>query len=920
MAFGNTLASKMKVLGKAIYHGPHLHSRTPMIRIELDLGILNAWPTSKIPHFNDKLLSLLPGLRQHGCSYNAPGGFVRRLSEGTWLGHVAEHVALELQSLTGAEVTRGKTRSIEKRPGVYNVMFEYDTENQGLWAGRFALEIVNSLLPEELAGISGLEALAGGYQAEFSSVDESVQRLKAIARQERLGPTARSIVEAAKRRGIPSLRLDDQSLVQLGMGKHQRRIRGSITDATSQIAVETASDKALTKQLLAAAGVPVPAGDVVRDAEAAVAAAQKIGYPVVLKPLDGNHGRGVSTDITTAGQVREAFALAREHSETVVVEQYYTGNDYRVLVVGGQVVAVTERIPAHVTGDGAHSVAELIDILNADPRRGNGHEAAMTRVAVDRHVERMLDCAGLSLSSIPPAGKKVQLRGTANISTGGMAADRTDDIHPLNTTLMERAARAIGLDVAGIDVVTGDISLPIAQYGGGVIEVNASPGFRMHLHPAEGRARPVGEPVVSLLFPQGVRSSVPIAAITGTNGKSTTVRMVAHILRQNNHCVGFTSTSGIHIDNEMIWQGDASGPQSARKLLGDRSLDFAVLETARGGILREGLAFENCDVGAVLNVTPDHLGLGGVDTLEDLAAVKSVVTESVGKHGLSVLNGDDPLTRGIARDAGGRLCFFSMHGGSAMSEHLRAHINNNGMAVVLENWGGDNQIVIHLDGRRIPLIGINQIPAALGGIARCNIQNALAAAAIAFGMGADVKTIRAGLGSFSSSFEQSPGRLNIFDGHGFRVILDYAHNPAALSALLDVVRHMKDNYRNIIGTVSTPGDRRDNHIREMGRIAAEDFDFLVFREGPDTRGRAAGEVVRLLTEGARSARFPDENIVQVGPEEEAIDICLQKAAPGDLVVLMPTDVEGCWQRVLSFIPQQPMPPPLQDKHLPRLSP
>jgi cyanophycin synthetase len=891
----------MKILGKSVYRGPHLYSHTPMIRIEIDLKHLENWPTNKIESFNERLLSQLPGLHQHGCSYNSPGGLTKRMEEGTWLGHIIEHVALELQSQAGTAVTRGKTRSIKGKPGVYNIMFEYELENMALCAGRFAIELVNALLPQEIAGIAGLDKI---YKTdiEVPLISDKITHLKYLLRKERLGPTTRAIADAAKHRGIPVIRLDDDSLIQLGWGKERRCIRGSITDRTTSIAVDTASDKALTKQLLENAGIPVAPGSVVYDAEGAVKAARNIGYPVVIKPLDGNQGKGVTTNITSDVEAREAFELATLHSKTVIVEQYFKGRDYRVLVVGGQVVAASERIPAHVTGDGIHTIAQLIDLLNVDPLRGDGHGDALTKVVVNPTIENKLKSKGYQLMSIPAAGEKIFLCGTANLSTGGTAIDRTDDIHPANVILMQRAARAIGLDIAGIDLISSDISRPIKEGEGGVLEVNASPGFRMHIHPSEGIPRDVGDAVVSMLFPKEKRSRIPIAAITGTNGKSTTARMVAHILRQKGHRVGLTSTSGIYIDDEMIWEGDASGPQSTRILLSDPSIDFAVFETARGGILREGLAFDSCDVGAVLNIADDHLGIGGVETLEDLAAVKSVVTESVCSYGVSVLNADDFLTRQMAKNAQGNICFFSMSGGHFMSEYLRAHIHKGGMAVVRESWLGDDQIIFHQDGCRIPLLGVNQVPATLRGIADFNIQNALAAAAISLGLGIDISTVRSGLTSFASSYEQNPGRMNIFDDHGFRVIFDYAHNPAALNAILQTVRQMRDNYRSVIGTVSTPGDRSDAHIREMGRIAAGGFDFLVFREDDNTRGRHPGEILRLLEEGARKAGFPVANMICAASETEAIDICLRKATPGDLVVLMPAEVSVAWQQMVSFKP------------------
>ncbi len=892
---------RLRVLGKSIYRGPHLYSQTPMICLKVDLGVLESWPTDKIPDFAERLLHLLPGLHEHGCSYGESGGFCKRMDEGTWLGHVIEHVAIELQIQADMPVSRGKTRSVKGRPGTYNIMYEYKCEKAGLYAGHYALELINTLLPPEIAGFEGLDSL--GLDAEkFSSVDLAIKHIALVAALNGLGPTTGAIVEAAKKRAIPFMRLDDQSFVQLGWGKNQRRIRGSITDATSNIAVDNASDKQLTKKLLHAAGVPVPAGDCVSSVEQAIKAAIKIGFPVTVKPLNGNHGRGVTTNITSDRAVQDAFSLAQEYGPDVLVEQHYAGRDYRILMVNERVVAVSERVPAHIIGDGRHSIEALVELLNADPRRGDGHENILSKIIIGPATLKFLERSGFTLKGIPLAGLNVPLCGAANISTGGTAIDRTDEIHPANIVLMERAAQAIGLDIAGIDVVTEDISKPIAEYGGGVLEVNASPGFRMHLHPAEGRARPVGEAAISLLFPKNAPARIPVIAVTGTNGKSTTTRMIAHILRHTGKRVGFTSTSGIYINDHLLWRGDASGPQSARTLLCDKTIDVAVLETARGGLIREGLGVDYCDVGAVLNVTADHLGIAGIETVEDMAEVKSVITESVHGDGVSVLNFDDPLTRDMARNAGGRVCYFSMQGGFKMDEALRKHINEAGMAVVKESWPEQGKIVIHKDGQRIPLMDADKIPATLGGIVDFNIENSLAAVAIAVGMNIETGNIRGALSTFASSFEKNPGRLNIYDEHGFRVIMDYAHNPAALSAFLDMIEKMRPHYNNLIGCFSIPGDRQEKDIREMGRIAARSLDFIVFRESPDRRGRAEGEVLRLLKEGAVEAGFPEINITCIDTEEEAADVCLSMAAPGDLVILTPSDVEGTWQRIISFKP------------------
>ena len=901
-----TVSGCMRVIETGVYRGPHVYGDLPMIRIMLDLGPLELHPTNTLPDFNQRLLTLLPGLAQHGCSYGRPGGFVHRLEDGTWLGHVVEHVAIELQSLAGVCVTRGKTRSVKGFPGYYNILFHYHDERVGLLAGRLALQLVNSLLPQMLRGIEGLGVVGKGIDgpalAEPFDLNAAVEALRRLHERTALGPTTRALVQEAERRGIPVLRLDDNSLVQLGYGKYQQRLRASITGRTSNIAVETASDKDLTKKLLDEAGLPVPRGIVTRTLEEALEAAQRLGFPVVTKPLDGNHGRGVSLGLMTPEQLAWGFEQARRHGRQVIVEQYWQGRDYRILVVNGEVVAVAERVPAQVVGDGVHSIRELIDIVNADPRRGEGHEKVMTRIKVDDHVLDMLGRAGLTLDSVPASGICVRLRSTGNLSTGGTAIDRTDVIHPDNASIAQRAAQTIGLDVAGIDFVAPDIAFSVHETGGGIIEVNAAPGFRMHLEPSEGPARNVARPVLDMLFPRGTPSRVPIFAITGTNGKSTTARMLTHILRKSGLVVGYTTTSGVYVNDERIGKWDASGPASARMILRDPRVEAAVLETARGGILREGLAFDSCDVGAALNVQADHLGLKGVETLDDLAWVKSVVVEAVRRSGFSILNADDELTAAMARRAGGRIVYFSLKGRAEWPAPLREHILAGGLAVTREPGAHGGDIILHEDGERLPLMNAGDIPATLGGAAEFNIQNAMAAAAMAFAHGVPMLVIRAALASFTTSFQQNPGRLNVYDGHGFRVILDYAHNPAGLCALGGVVRRLRPGYGQSIGMVNIPGDRRDEDMREMGAIAAGIFDVIVFREDPARRGRQPGEIVKYLREGALAAGFPAERIHCVLEEDDAANLCLTLARPGDLVVLTPTDVEAMWRQMLAFRP------------------
>jgi cyanophycin synthetase len=897
------LPAPMAVAEVGVYRGPHYYSHRPMIRIQLDLGSLEEWPTDRIPGFTERLLEILPGVGRHGCSLKVRGGFERRLRAGTWLGHVAEHVALELQTLAGSRATRGKTRSVKNRPGVYNVMFAYNEEKVGLAAGRVALELVNSLLPPELQGLRGLDRIYADLSGDFD-LQRRLDALKRLVRRTALGPTTRSLVEEAQRRGIPVMRLDERSLIQLGHGKYQQKIRASITGRTSFVATELASDKNMTKKLLDESGVPIPRGVVVREVEAAVRAARRLGYPVVTKPLDGNHGRGVTIGITGDEQLRFGFveAQAQAKGRDVIVEQFFPGNDHRILVVNGKMVAVAERIPAQVVGDGVSTIRQLVDEVNRDPRRGEGHENVMTRIKIDALVEEFLSRSNLTSQSIPEADQVVQLRATANLSTGGTAVDRTNEIHPDNADIARRAALIVGIDVCGVDFVCPSISRSIRETGGGVIEVNAAPGLRMHIEPSEGAPRDVAKPIIEMLFPRGRATRVPIIAITGTNGKSTVGRMTKHIMRYTGCTVGLTSTTGVYINDVLIHEGDATGPRSARMILRDPTVEVAVLETARGGLLREGLAFSEADIGVALNVTADHLGLKGIETVEDLASVKQVVVEAVRRGGYSILNADDPLTVRMARRAGGRIIWFSLNGGPETSPLLREHIDEGGRAVVREPGPEGGTIVLYDDSRREFIMKVGDIPATLHGMAEFNVANALAAIAVALARDVPILTIRSAMTQFRSSFEQNPGRLNVHDAHGFRVIVDYAHNAAGLEALGKVVRGLSHRYKRTIGTVSMAGDRRDEDIMELGRIAAGIFDELIFREDPATRGRPRGEVMGHLQQGALEAGRSPDHIHLIAGEAASTAAALAMGRPGDLIVITPTDVKACWHQVNDFKP------------------
>ena len=887
-------SAPLRVLERSVYSGPNLYSRRAMIRIRVDLGILDDYPSDRLPGLGDALQSLLPGLADHGCSYGEPGGFLRRLAEGTWLGHVIEHVAIELQRRAGAAVTRGKTRRVRGKPGQYDILYCYADAPSGLAAGRAAIELVDALLPSAMKGATGLDRIAEELDSTATDIDTRLSALRTLVRKNGLGPSTAALVAEARRRHIPVFRLDKASLIQLGTGHRQRRIRASVTGATSLIGAELAANKQAAKEMLASIGIPVPGGELVRTVSEAERAAAKLGWPVVVKPLDGNQGRGVTTGVGDDEALRDAFGRAQAIASRIIVERQLVGVDHRILVVGNAVVAVAQRVAAHVTGDGKTCIAELIEAINEDPRRGAGHEAVLTRIRIDAALEAFLAEATLTLASVPQAGEIVTLRGAANLSTGGSAIDRTDVIHAENAAIAIDAAAAIGLDVAGIDMVVPDIARSVRATGGGLVEVNAAPGLRMHLAPSEGRARDVARPIIASLFPKGQKSRIPIFAITGTNGKTTTVRMLARILEHHGLTTGFTCTSGVYVGERRSAEGDASGPRSARMLLRHPRVEAAVLETARGGMLREGLAFDACDVGAVLNVTPDHLGLKGIETLADLARVKAIVARNVKKSGACVLNAADPLTVRMARRARGRIVWFTGGAATDALAPIGAHLDGGGLAVSCER----GTLMLQRGGETMPIIPVANIPATLDGAARFNVENAAAAAAMAAAYGVAPGTIAAGLASFRPNFEDSPARLSLNEAHGVRIVVDYAHNQAALTALSDLLAAMRgDSDARVIGMIGIPGDRRDCDLVDIGALSGRMFDVLMLRENVDLRGRPPGEANDLMRQGALAAGLDAAAIGLHDGEYDAAAACLAAARPGDIVVLTPTDVDGIWRLV-----------------------
>jgi cyanophycin synthetase len=899
----------LRIVEMRVLRGPNYWAREPVIRMVVELGGLEDWPSDKIPGFADRLLALMPTLEEHACSLGRRGGFVTRLREGTWMGHIAEHVALELQSLAGTEARHGKTRSTGHH-GQYNVIYEYGEERVGLEAGRLAVALVDHLVaPDD-------PSVAFDYPAEL-------ERLIRLAERQAFGPSTQALIDEAVSRDIPWIRLDRYSLIQLGQGVHQQRIRATMTSRTSAIAVDIASDKGLTNQLLSAAGLPVPRSIVVDSEAEAVTAAKSIGYPCVVKPLDGNHGRGVNLDLSDEAAVRKAFPLAQAQSRggDVVVETYVHGNDYRCLVVGGQIAAIAERVPAGVMADGSHTVRELVEIENADPRRGIGHEKVLTRINLDGPAEALLAAQGYRLDDVPPAGTWLKLALTGNMSTGGTAIDRTLEAHPENVEIAETAARVVGLDIAGIDFIVPDIAVPVREQGGAIVEVNAAPGFRMHTHPTQGEPQYVARPVLDLLFPPGTAARIPIVAVTGTNGKTTTVRMIAHIMKLKGRRVGMTSTDGIVIDGRMIKRGDMSGPKSAQMVLQNPSVEMAVFEVARGGILREGLGYDRNDVAVVTNVSEDHLGLAGISSLRQLAAVKQVVVEAVPRSGTAVLNADDPLVGRMASSCRGQVVFFSMDQDpeSEASQRVDALVGRGGAAMVLQATPDGELLVLRHGRRTMPLLYAHLIPATFGGRARMNVANALAAAAAAWASGAHLHDIRQGLRTFSSSYFQAPGRLNLVELNGTKLIIDYCHNVDGMRRLAEFVQlTMADEGRSgdgrgrrsaghggsAIGVIGIPGDRRDTDQRAYGELAAGAFDVIYVREDRNLRGRPAGESAAHVLEGVSAAQrggvAKTRAAEAVLDELDAARRAIREARPGDLVVVCADDAAAVYQEAMAL--------------------
>lgn len=854
--------------------GPNYWSirRHKLIVMVLDLEELENQPTNKIPGFLERLKAMFPGMYEHRCSENGPGGFFHRVEEGTWMGHVIEHIALEIQSLAGMEVGFGRTRSYGEE-GVYHVVFAYEEEKVGIYAARAAVRMAEALV-----------------KGEPYDIAPDIQEMRETREKERLGPSTGSLIEEAIARGIPWIRLNRYSLCQLGYGANQRRIQATVTSQTSSIGVELACDKEDTKFLLQNAEIPVPKGEIIKTERGLREAIDSMGYPIVLKPINGNHGRGITTNINTWEDALIGFEAAKKVSNSVIIERFITGHDYRLLVINYKLVAAAKRTPAHVIGDGVSTIKQLIDKVNEDPRRGYGHENVLTQITIDQMTLDLLTSNNLTVDSVPEKGKFVKLKDTANLSTGGTATDVTDIVHPQNIFMAERIARIIGLDICGIDVMTPDISLPVDKTGGAVLEVNAAPGFRMHLAPTDGLPRNVAAHVIDMLYPPGSNFRIPIVAVTGTNGKTTTTRLIAHMAKMRGFKVGYTTTDGVYIQNHLLVKGDCTGPVSAEFVLKDPTVDFAVLECARGGLLRAGLGFHNCDIGIVTNVAPDHLGLKGIHTVEQLAKVKGVIPESVLPNGHAILNADDDLVYEMRNNVKCNVALFSM---DENNPRIKDHASRGGLSAIFE----DGYITICKGEWKMRVAKAVNVPLTYGGKATFMIQNILPAVLTGYLRGFPLDDIKMALDTFIPSPTQTPGRINLFNFRDFQVLVDYAHNAAGLRALQKMVEKM-DAYPKI-GVIAGVGDRRDDDIRDIGRVAAETYDEIIIRQDKNLRGRTEQEIISLLGEGI-AQHDKNKKVTIIPSEKEAIHHAITNATKGSLIVFCSDVVPDALEQIMAY--------------------
>ena len=863
----------MDILNIQCIKGKNIYSHKSVIKAILDLGGMYDTPTKSIAGFNTGLLELFPGFAGHYCSLGREGGFMERLEEGTYLAHVTEHIVLEIQNLIGYDVNYGKSR-IFQSPSMYFIVFEYVNEKFAIESLISAVNIANSLIAGNMPEIKGI-----------------LRHLEAVDAETGLGPSTKAIYEEAGKRGIPVTRFGNDSILQLGYGKYSRLVEASLTDKTNCISIDIAGNKHLTKQILSSHDIPVPYGDIAYTLQAALLSASHMGYPVVVKPFDANQGKGVALNIRDGEELTRAYREAVRFSKGVIVEKFISGKDYRILVVGGHVAAVSERIPPFVTGDGVHTVSELVALENENPLRGDDHEKQLTKIKLDGTAIQVLHRNGLDMDSVPLHGNAVFLRENGNLSTGGTARDCTDDIHPANCEIAVKAAELLGLDVAGVDMTIRDISIPVKRGEGAVIEVNAAPGLRMHLYPTEGSARNVTKDIIDMMYPEGEPSAIPIISITGTNGKTTVTRLISHVLALTGKTVGMTTTSGIFIGNQCISKGDNTGPVSAGMVLSDKRVEAAVLETARGGIVRKGLGYDMADVGVVVNISEDHLGIDGINTLEDLAFAKALVIEAVKKDGYAVLNADDEMTPLLLKRVNSKVILFTKCTDNLL---VFKHVESRGKAVCVK----DGSVYFDSVESENFIIKLEDVPITFNGKAECNVENSLAAISALYALNIPADFINAGLKTFKPDILTNPGRFNIINMGDFRVMLDYGHNPAGYNAVTGCMATIQAGRH--VGVIGMPGDRSNKNIKEVGEICGQTFAQLYIKEDMDLRGRKPGEVADLLYDAAISTGMDRDCVEVIHSELKALETAILNAQQGDLIVVFYEDFEATLKLVESM--------------------
>ncbi len=868
----------MKIIEIKVMRGPNYWSirRKKLIVMKLDIEEMEHKPTNEIPGFLQRLQLMFPTMMSHRCSPNIEGGFFLRVKEGTYMGHVIEHIALEIQSLAGMDCGFGRTRGTGKE-GIYNVVFSYMEEAVGTFAAKSAVRIAEALIIGE----------------EYD-LENDIRAMRELREDVRFGPSTGSIIDEAVARDIPFIRLDGQSLVQLGYGKNQVRFRATMTNNTSSIAVDLASNKDETKRMLMDAAIPVAKGVCISSFEDLEGAVNKVGFPLVFKPLDGNHGKGASINVKTMEEATAAYDHAKKYSRKIIIEKFIVGYDFRVLVINHKFIAAALREPAHVVGDGKSTIEHLIEKENKDPRRGYGHENVLTEISIDRETTEQLAKVNYTLDTILKKDEKCYLKGTANLSTGGTSTDITDIVHPHNIFICERISRVIGLDICGIDIMASNLSEPLEITGGVVLEVNAAPGFRMHLAPAQGLPRNVAAPVIDMLYPNGKSCRIPIIAITGTNGKTTTTRLISHIVKNNGYKVGFTTSDGIYVGNSMLTKGDTTGPVSAEFILKDPTVEFAVLETARGGILRSGLGFGRCDVGVVTNIQADHMGLSDINTLEEMAKVKGVVVEAIKRDGYAVLNADNLHCVALGKAASCNVAYFSMDENNPV---IVEHCKNRGIACVFEN----GYITIKKGDWKFRVEKVSNIPLTFGGRVTFMIYNVLAATLATYVYGFTIEDIRTNLETFIPSAAQTPGRMNIFDFKEYKVMIDFAHNADGFRGIKEFLATVDSPYK--VGIITGTGDRRDDDIRDLGRISAQMFDHIIIRQDKFLRGRQAEEIVKLLVEGINEVN-PKQSYEYIPKEVEALKHAFSIAKPGTFITALSDVIDNAIDVVHSYLDKE----------------